>query len=80
MPTRIRCLYEDCAYLAKGFCTATSIELDPEDGCLTYTEDSNEFLTNAYADGEDGDYDEYEDTWEDEGYEEIDFSEDEDEY
>jgi hypothetical protein len=32
----IRCHYTDCVFLDEGFCGATAIELDPEDGCLTY--------------------------------------------
>lgn len=74
---RIRCLYEDCAFLSKGFCIATSVELDPEDGCLTYTEDSNDFISNSLMDDDDNNYDDYEDSWEDEGFDEIDFEEDE---
>lgn len=74
---RIRCLYEDCVFLSKGFCIATSIEIDPEDGCLTYTEDSNDLISNALMDEADDDYDEFEDSWEDEGFDEIDFEEDE---
>lgn len=78
---RIRCLYEECIFLSKGFCSATSIELDPEDGCLTYSEDpgdlkdfeSDDFLD---VDGDD-DLDDYDVTWEDEGFEEIDLDEDE---
>lgn len=33
---RIRCRYEDCAHLDDGFCGANSVELDPDEGCLTY--------------------------------------------
>ncbi len=35
---RIRCHYVDCIYLEAGMCTADEIELDPEMGCLTYTQ------------------------------------------
>ena len=68
----------DCAFLAKGFCSATSIELDPEDGCLTYTEDSNDLISNSLIDEEDTEFEDYEESWEDEGFDEIDFEEDED--
>lgn len=34
---RIRCHYEDCAFLKEGYCGAAAIELDPDSGCLTYT-------------------------------------------
>lgn len=69
---RIRCLYEDCVFLSKGLCIATSIELDPEDGCLTYSEESPDFVPDSYLD--DDEYD-LEDDWEDEGFEELDFDE-----
>jgi len=34
---RIRCHYEDCAYLKDRYCVAAAVELDPDSGCLTYT-------------------------------------------
>lgn len=65
---RVRCLYEECIFIAKGFCTAGSIEIDPEDGCLTYSEDLSELNSNTeYGDEED----DKEDTWEDAGFEEL---------
>ncbi len=33
---RVRCWYVDCLFLDNGYCTASRIELDPEEGCLTY--------------------------------------------
>jgi len=39
---RIRCHYVDCIYLEAGMCTADEIELDPEMGCLTYTQAEEE--------------------------------------
>lgn len=78
--TKIRCLYDDCVFLSKGFCTAHAIELDPEDGCLTYSEDPDdldEFDVDDFLDlDEDDDLDDYDDSWEDEGFEEIDLDED----
>jgi len=74
--TKIRCLYEECVFLAKGYCSASSIELDPEDGCLTYTEESGEFIANVFIEEEEDDFDDFDDSWEDEGFEEIDFDED----
>lgn len=47
----IRCHYADCGFLEEGYCTAPAIELDPEEGCLTYE------ATGAVAE---------EDDWEDE--------------
>lgn len=34
---RIRCHYADCVFLDEGYCAAAAIELDSEEGCLTYS-------------------------------------------
>ncbi len=34
---RIRCHYADCVFLDEGYCAAAATELDPEEGCLTYS-------------------------------------------
>lgn len=34
---RIRCRYTDCIYLEDGFCGTSSIDLDPDEGCMKYT-------------------------------------------
>ncbi len=65
---RIRCLYFDCMYLDEEFCTAASIEIDPDIGCTTYSQNENELL---YEIDEEDD-----DDWVTEGY---DMEEDEDE-
>ncbi|MGD8457912.1 MAG: hypothetical protein PVF83_16150 [Anaerolineales bacterium] len=66
---RIHCLYEDCIFLEKGFCTAPTIELDPDDGCLTYSEDPGDLNLQGFISEEDEDFG---DTWEDAGFEELD--------
>lgn len=33
---RIRCYFEDCIFLDEGYCTAAEVEIDPDQGCLTY--------------------------------------------
>ncbi len=33
---RIRCRYEDCIFLDEHYCTAAEVEIDPDQGCLTY--------------------------------------------
>lgn len=74
--TRIRCFYEDCIFLQKGICTAAKIELDPDEGCMTYSEDPEDIN----ASGIDDDMDTFEEeSWEDAGFEELsdlDFEED----
>ena len=34
---RIRCHYLDCAFLDDGYCSAAAVELDPDNGCKTYS-------------------------------------------
>lgn len=69
---RIRCLYEDCVFLAKGFCGAPSIELDPEDGCLTYSEDPDDLGRKSLLVDDEGEVDlEGEESWDEAGFEEI---------
>lgn len=36
---RIRCHYTDCAFIQNNYCNATSTELDPDEGCMTYITD-----------------------------------------
>ena len=59
---RIRCHYIDCIFLDDGYCRSTSIELDSDIGCMTYSR------TN----GIDADDQWEEDDEELEGWEEID--------
>ncbi len=75
---RIRCHYEDCVFLEDGYCGAAAIELEPENGCLTYTRvdeaedktteewEEEDFEEDADEDGDDYDDEEDEDLWEDE--------------
>ena len=35
---RIRCRYIDCIFVEEGLCGAEAVEIDPDEGCLTYTE------------------------------------------
>jgi hypothetical protein len=41
---RIRCRYIDCKNLESGFCGADQVDLDPELGCLTYTQEDEDLL------------------------------------
>ncbi len=47
---RIRCFYEDCIFLDEGYCSAAVVEVDPNEGCLTY-KPAGEYL-EAVADDE----------------------------
>ena len=35
---RIRCHYEDCVFLEDKYCGAAAVEIDPDAGCLTYSQ------------------------------------------
>jgi hypothetical protein len=37
MMPRIRCHYLDCVFLEEGYCGAAGVEIDPEEGCMTYS-------------------------------------------
>lgn len=74
---RIRCHYVDCIFLEDKYCGAAAIELDPDSGCLTYTQvdeadvDEVEEWEEETLDEEEKDEDLYEDEddddeWEDE--------------
>jgi hypothetical protein len=58
---RIRCHYLDCVFLEDGFCSAPAVELDPDEGCMTYNPDADA-LEDDFA----------EDEWEDLGFDEED--------
>ncbi|MDF1499807.1 MAG: hypothetical protein P1P76_04990 [Anaerolineales bacterium] len=66
---RIRCRYLDCVFLEDGYCGTSSVDLDPDEGCLTYTH-----LADV-AEDEDWEEDELEEFW-DEDEEDL-FVEDE---
>jgi hypothetical protein len=34
---RIRCHYVDCVFLDDAYCSAAAIEIDPDEGCMTYS-------------------------------------------
>ena len=60
---RIRCHYEDCVFLEEEYCDAAAIELDPDQGCLTYS--SVDDVPLVAAEGEWAD-DEFDEEWEEE--------------
>ena len=69
---KIRCHYIDCGFLDDGYCSAALVEVDPDNGCLTYA-------PTAEVPGED-DWDEEEmEEWDD-ADEEIDEGDDDWEY
>lgn len=57
---RIRCHYVDCVFLEDGYCGAAAVEIDPDEGCLTYSH-----IEDVPAD-EEWDDEDLEEIWEDE--------------
>jgi hypothetical protein len=65
---RIRCHYDDCVFLEEGHCGAAAVELEPETGCVTYSQaDEAEVEEDEFEDEEDELYedDEDDDLWDD---------------
>ncbi|MDA1330410.1 MAG: hypothetical protein DWG76_05550 [Chloroflexi bacterium] len=60
---RIRCHYVDCVFLDQGYCAAAAAELDPEEGCLTYSPAGEISPEEAWEDNED-----MEKEWEEAGF------------
>jgi hypothetical protein len=57
---RIRCRYVDCVFLEDGYCGAAAVEIDPDEGCLTYSH-----IDDVPAD-EEWDEEDLEEIWEEE--------------
>ena len=73
---RIKCHYIDCVFIDEGVCSAAAVEIDPDEGCKTYS--PAEELASEDEWDEDEDADEWEDEETDE--EDDDWLEDEDEF
>jgi len=60
---RIRCHYGDCVFLDEGYCAAAATELDPEEGCLTYSPSGEVSAEDAWEENE-----ALEEDWEEAGF------------
>jgi hypothetical protein len=60
---RIRCHYADCVFLDEGYCAAAATELDPEEGCLTYSPSGEVSPDEAWEENE-----AMEEDWEEAGF------------
>jgi hypothetical protein len=49
---RIRCRYLDCVFLDDGFCSSSSVDIDPDEGCLTFTMVGDEVATEEWDEDE----------------------------
>ena len=73
---RIRCHYFDCIFLDDDYCSAASVEVDPDMGCITYKrssevegdDDWDEDESSELEDWADLDIDDDEDMWMDDDY------------
>jgi hypothetical protein len=78
---RIRCHYLDCAFLDDGFCSAAAVELDPDNGCMTYAPSAESSKEDDWDEDEEEELEEWEevegedeeedDLWSDETEEEY---------
>lgn len=70
---RIRCHYLDCILLDDGYCGAAAVELDPDEGCLTYARSTDAEDTEQEEWDEEAELEEWEDDldFEDEDDEEL---------
>ena len=59
---QIRCRYIDCIFLESDFCSAEIVKIDPDEGCITYTNMDD----IPIAEEEDWEDEEIEEIWEDE--------------
>ena len=64
---KIRCLYVGCIYLEKGYCSAPMVNVDPDEGCLTFTQLDDPFEDDDWEEELDGfeewDDDDFDDDW-----------------
>ncbi len=70
---RIKCHYVDCVFIDEGICSAAAVEVDPDEGCKTYSP------AEGSAEEEDWDEDDEAAEWEDDEDADDDWAEDEEE-
>jgi len=79
---RIRCHYDDCVFLEEGHCGAAAVELEPETGCLTYSQATDGAAEEEWDELEEDEFEEEEDElYDDEDDDDLwDDEDEEDEY
>ena len=60
---RVRCHYAACVFLDEGYCAAAAVEIDPAEGCLTYSAAGEVSRDEAWEENQ-----ELEEEWADAGY------------
>jgi hypothetical protein len=74
---KIRCHYNDCAFLDDGYCSAALVEINPDKGCLTYNPIAE---TEHEDDWDDTEEEESEELEEEPDEEDEDWNDDEEEF
>jgi hypothetical protein len=72
---RIKCHYVDCVFIDEGICSAAAVEVDPDEGCKTYSPAEETAKEDEWDDEE-----ESEEWEEDEEEDDDEWSDDEDEF
>lgn len=67
---RIRCHYIDCVFLDEGYCGAAGVEIDPDEGCLTFSRSGD--IENSESEWEEDEELEELDEWDDLDFEDED--------
>ncbi len=71
---RIKCHYVDCVFLDEGICSAAAVEIDPDEGCKTYSPIEGAVEEDEWdeeEETEEWEEDEEEDDWDDDDEEDI---------
>ncbi len=58
---KIRCHYVDCGFLDEGYCSAALIEVDPNQGCMTYEPTAEAVTEDEWDEEEEEELEEWED-------------------
>lgn len=72
---RIKCHYTDCVFIDEGICSAAAVEIDPDEGCKTFSP-----ADEAAAADDEWDEEEESDEWEEEEEDEEWLDDEEDEF
>ena len=69
---RIRCRYVECIYVEAGFCGTDQIDLDPELGCLTFTQEEEDLPIDKEEEWEEEQGLDEDEEWEEDELEDLD--------
>ena len=72
---RIKCHYVDCVFIDEGICSAAAVEVDPDEGCKTYSP-----AEETAASDDEWDDEEETEGWEDDDEDDDEWVDEEDEF